>query len=237
MKIKITSTDGIAITSTREWRKYAHPMNPTLQWKDCRSAKELAKSIFDNGTLVPKITSVLERFNIRVPEEMHGIPEKGTKLPWGRSGERKHDLFLKDKDSSIVIGIEAKADESFDESVKNKRENAKKNADEGLNMSKRLDGVLNYLYNDNPPRDKEDLMYQLLSATAGVILEAEEHNIKQACVLFLVFNSDKLSETKKNKNEADWRKFCETMKLDADGGIVKIKGVDCLIVKEQIELT
>ena len=178
----------------------------------------------------------MERFNIPVPEEMHGIPEKATKLPWGKSGNRKHDLFLKDNNSTIVIGIEAKADEPFDKSVKDKRKIAIKNADGGENMSDRLDGILNYLYNNCPPDNKEDLMYQLLSATAGVILEAKAHNIEQVCVMFLVFNSDKLSQKKKNKNDADWQTFCNTMKLDNNGGVITIQGVKCLIIKEQIEL-
>ena len=236
MKIIIESESGKNIDSTNKWGELTPPMNPTLHWQDYHSAKELAKSIFDNGTFVHKITSVLERFNIPLPEEMHGIPEKATKLPWGKSGNRKHDLFLKDNNSTIAIGIEAKADEAFDKSVKNKREQAKMRADGGVNMSNRLDGMLNFLYNDNPPDNKEELMYQLLSATAGVILEAKAHNLKQACVMFLVFNSNRLSPTKKKKNEADWQTFCNTMQLDVNGGIINIKGVDCLIIKEQIEL-
>lgn len=235
MRLFITSKDGKVINTTEDWRKFAPPMNPK-QWQEYRSAQELAKSIFDNKTFVPKITSVLERFNIPVPEEMHGIPEKATKLPWGKSGNRKHDLFLKDNNSTIVIGIEAKADEPFDKSVKDKRKIAIKNADGGENMSDRLDGILNYLYNNCPPDNKEDLMYQLLSATAGVILEAKAHNIEQVCVMFLVFNSDKLSQKKKNKNDADWQTFCNTMKLDNNGGVITIQGVKCLIIKEQIEL-
>lgn len=236
MRIVITTEDGVVINSTEKWRELAPPMEPILHWKDYRSAKELAKSIFENGTLVPKIVSVLERFNIPVPEDMHGVPEKATELRWGCGGPRKHDLFFIDNNSTIVIGIETKADEPFDKSVKDKRKIAKKNADGGKNMSARLDGILNYLYNNYPPDNKEDLMYQLLSATAGVILEAEDKKINQACVMFLIFNSDRLDENKKKKNEEDWQKFCKTMNLDVNGGIINIQGVDCLIIKEQIEL-
>lgn len=236
MRIQITSTDGIVINSTKEWGELAPPMNPELHWQDYHSAKELAKSVFDNKTLAPKISSVLERFNIPVPENIKGIPEKATNLLWGRSGDRKHDLFLFDADSNIIIGIEAKADEPFDKPIYYKRDRAKKNADGGENMSKRLDGISNYLYNDNPPENKENLMYQLLSATVGVVLEAEKRNAKYACVMFLVFNSDKLSPKKKKKNEDDWQNFCRTMKIDKHGGIVNIKGINCLITKEEIEL-
>lgn len=236
MRIHIISNDDVAINSTEEWGEYAPPMNPKLHWQDYHSAKELAKSVFDNNTLAPRISSVLERFNIPVPMDVKGIPEKATNLPWGRSGDRKHDLFLREADSNIVIGIEAKADESFDKPIQYKRNRAKRNADGGENMSKRLDGILNFLYNGNPPENKEDLMYQLLSATAGVVLEATANNAKYACVIFLVFNSNKLSLKKKEKNENDWLTFCRTMNLDAEGGIVNIKGVDCVIVKEQIEL-
>lgn len=237
MKLLITSTDGVTINSTEEWHELAPPMNPALHWQDYHSAKELAKSVFDNGTLAKKISSILEQFKFPIPNEMHGIPEKGTKLPWGRNGDRKHDLLLKDANSSVVVGIEAKADEPFDKSIKYKRNRARINADKGLNMSTRLDGILNYLYDANPPVNKEDLMYQLLSATAGVVLEASYNNINRACIIFLVFNSNKLSPKKKRKNEEDWITFCNTMNLDSQGGIVHIKGVECLIVKEQIDIT
>jgi len=212
-------------------------MNPDLHWQNNRSAKELAKSVFDNGTLVPKLTSVLQRFNFPVPEEMYGSPEKATKLPWGTRGDRKHDLLLKDAHSTIIVGVEAKADEAFDKAVKYKRQLAKKsNEDKGKNMSARLDGIMNFLYNNNPPNNKEDLMYQLLSATAGVILEASENNIKQACVVFLVFNSEILSKTKKSNNEKAWSMFCKSLNIDSKGGVINVNGVECLIVKEQIEL-
>ena len=103
-------------------------------------------------------------------------------------------------------------------------------------MSTRLDGMLNYLYDGNPPKNREDLMYQLLSATAGVIIEANKRGIKKACVVFLVFYSNQLSQSKIAKNEADWCTFCKTINLDKDGGIVEIQGVECLIIKEQIDI-
>lgn len=237
MKLQIKSKNGIAINSTTpDWRNYAPPQNPDKHWQDGHSAKELAKSVFDNKTFIPKIESILKRFSIPVPDEMHGVPEMATKLIWGTRGNRKHDLFLIDNRASMVIGIEAKADESFDKPIKNKRANAKKNADGGANMSTRLDGMLNYLYDGNPPQNREDLMYQLLSATAGVIIEANKRGIKKACIVFLVFYSNQLSQSKIAKNEADWCTFCKTINLDKDGGIVEIQGVECLIIKEQIDI-
>lgn len=167
---------------------------------------------------------------------MSGVPEKATKLPWGRSGDRKHDLLLEDADKSLVIGIEAKADEPFDKSIEKKRLDSQKNADGGANMSERLDGILDLLYGSNLPKNKETLMYQLLSATAGVILEASSKKIKNACALFLVFESDQLDKQKLDKNENDWKEFCKSLNIDENGGIITIKGIRCLIVKEQIHL-
>lgn len=236
MKLHIFTEKGKAITSTNEWHEYAPPLNPERQWKDFRSAKELAKSVFDNATLAPLLETVLNRFKYPVPVEMSGYPEKATKLPWGRSGDRKHDLLLEDADKSLIIGIEAKADEPFDNSIEKKRLDSQKNADGGVNMSKRLDGILNLLYGSNLPKNKETLMYQLLSATAGVILEASNNNFKYACALFLVFESDQLDKQKLEKNEKDWKDFCKSLNIDENGGIITIEGIRCLIVKEQIHL-
>lgn len=103
-------------------------------------------------------------------------------------------------------------------------------------MSKRLDGILDYLYGSNPPKNKETLMYQLLSATVGIILEASNNNFKHACALFLVFESDQLDKRKLDKNETDWKDFCKSLNINENGGIITIEGIKCLIVKEQIPL-
>lgn len=236
MELHIFTEKEIPITSPDKWREYAPPLNPGCQWKDYRSAKELAKSV-ENATLAPLLEKVLNRFNYPVPTEMDGVPEKATKLPWGRSGDRKHDLLLEYADKSLIIGIEAKADEPFDNSIEKKRLDSRKNADGGANMSKRLDGILNFIYGSNLPKNKEALMYQLLSATAGVILEASNNNLKYACALFLVFESKNLDKQKLEKNENDWKDFCKSLNIDENGGVITIEGIRCLIVKEQIHLT
>lgn len=236
MKLNIYSDNGSAITSVKEWRLLAPPMNPDLHWKDYHSAKELAKSIFEYETLGPKISSILQRFEFPIPNVLNGTPEHATTLPWGNSGERKHDLLLKDASSSLVIGIEAKADEPFDKAVKVKRRDSQSNADGGKNMSARLDGIIDYLYEGNPPDNKEEIMYQLISATAGTILEASKNNIKHACIIFLFFDSNRLSKSKKKRNEASWIAFCNSLGISCNGGIISRFGVECLIVKDSILL-
>ena len=44
---------GHEILSVEDWLKYAPPKKGELQWKDKRSAKELARSWFRNGTPNP----------------------------------------------------------------------------------------------------------------------------------------------------------------------------------------
>lgn len=236
MKFKIYSDNGSAITSVKEWRLLAPPMNPDLHWKDYHSAKELAKSIFEHDTLGPKIYSILQRFEFPIPDVLNGTPEHATTLPWGNNGDRKHDLLLKDASSSLFIGIEAKADEPFDKAVKVKRRYSQSNADGGKNMSVRLYGIIDYLYEGNPPDNKEELMYQLISATTGTILEASSNNIKHACIIFLVFDSDRLSRARKKRNEVSWITFCNSLGISCNGDIISRYGVECLIVKDSISL-
>jgi hypothetical protein len=53
---------GHEILSVEDWFKYAPPKRGKLHWKDGRSAKELARSWFRNGTLKPpeELVALLE---------------------------------------------------------------------------------------------------------------------------------------------------------------------------------
>ncbi len=237
MKLIIKSDCGKAVHSTKEWEVLCPPLGQSDQWVDYRSAKELAKSVFDTGTFSKVVNEVLSDMNIPLPSEMYGVPEKPTTLPWGQSGKRKHDLWLYNKQSNIAVSIEAKTDESFDRKLSQKKATSKKkNSDGGFNMNARLDGILDYIYQGKPPRYNGDLHYQLLSATAGAILEAKSKCISRVAVIFLVFKSNMLSKRKLNTNEKAWELFCDSLKLKYSGGTILRDDVNCYITKKEIQL-
>ena len=161
MKLIIKSDCGKAVHSTKEWEELCPPLGKSNQWVDYRSAKELAKSVFDTGTLSEVVKEVLKEVpsdnEISLPSEMYGVPEKPTTLPWGKSGKRKHDLWLYNIQSDIAVSIEAKTDESFDRKLSQKRATSKKkNSDGGSNMNARLDGILDYIYEGTPPKIRKN---------------------------------------------------------------------------------
>ena len=126
MELIIKSDCGKTVHSTKEWEELCPPLGQSNQWVDYRSAKELAKSVFDTGTLSEVVKEVLSDKEIPLPSEMYGVPEKPTTLPWGQSGKRKHDLWLYNIQSKIAVSIEAKTDESFDRKLSQKRATSKK---------------------------------------------------------------------------------------------------------------
>ena len=103
-------------------------------------------------------------------------------------------------------------------------------------MNARLDGILDYIYKGKPPKNKEELHYQLLSATAGAILEAKSMCISWVAIIFLIFKSDMLSKRKLETNEKAWKLFCDSLGLDYSGGTILRDEVNCYITKKEIQL-
>lgn len=100
------------INSVDDWYNFAPPQNPSLHWKDGRSAKELAKYIISGNGCIPKeIEIILSQLGCNPNSIFYGEPEAVTSLE-GRGGGRHYDLLLV-KESEVVIGIEAKSDEDF----------------------------------------------------------------------------------------------------------------------------
>ena len=50
-RVRIEGPNGRAILSVEDWRTYAPPKRGDVQWKDGRSAMELAKAWFRGGVL------------------------------------------------------------------------------------------------------------------------------------------------------------------------------------------
>ena len=100
------------INSVDDWKEFAPPKNPNVQWKDGRSAKELAKYIINGNGYIPKeIEDILLDLGCNTNSIFYGEPEAITSLA-GRGGGRNHDLLLV-QENEVVVGIEAKSDESL----------------------------------------------------------------------------------------------------------------------------
>ena len=180
------------------WYKACPPKKGKTQWADGRSAKELAKYITGSLPLVPaEIENTLSSI-LSCSSEFDWDAEYVTNLPGNGEG-RNHDAIFFNKD--IVITLEAKADETLGNLVEEEIKNA------SVNKLYRISSLLKYIFTDGF-KDYPKLRYQLLTASIGTILEAQNKNCKTAVLLVLVFKSNgKVTEEKVIANHKDVETF------------------------------
>lgn len=186
------------IVDCKSWEKLRPPKKPDIQWKDGRSAKELAKYITNALPSMPlELEDILKNF---VDEDavFDWDAEYVTQLPGAGEG-RNHDAILYNDD--IVVCIEAKADETLGNLVGEEMKRA------SVNKLSRLCSLLKILFKDGF-KDYADLRYQLITASTGTIIEAQKRGTKNAILLVVVFKSkDHTTKEKLENNNMDIQKF------------------------------
>ncbi len=164
--------DGQPIETLDEWSVRGGPQQ-SYQWRDGRSAKECARAWLRTGSpAVPaELTSLFDSHpllaGLRVEE---AVAEIETRLDaYGRG--RVHDLVLTGAtdDRSVVVSVEAKADESFGELVANARAAAVARRPRSR-VPDRIEGLRRALF--GPAAEVDGLRYQLLYGVAGALIEA-----------------------------------------------------------------
>ncbi|MCI6666786.1 MAG: hypothetical protein MSH12_01365 [Romboutsia timonensis] len=181
------------INSVDDWKEFAPPKNPNVQWKDGRSAKELAKYIINGNGYIPKeIEDILLDLGCNTNSIFYGEPEAITSLA-GRGGGRNHDLLLV-QENEVVVGIEAKSDESLGSIVY-------KELFEGVSDNKFT--RINSLYNDIYGYDlykNMDIRYQLLTATVGILKEAQKFKASKAVLIILTLKKENCYDLRRVKS-------------------------------------
>lgn len=163
-KIEIHSVD-------QDWFRLAPPEGGLKQWVDLHSAKELAKYFIHSGGFVPKeIDDYLSQIGadetpfVAEPEKITSLCKDG----FGANGPRHHDLLM--WNHQMVVGLEAKATETLDQYVTEKVKGNMSN-----NQKLRYPGLCKRLLGKEF-EECSDIRYQLLSATAGTLIEAKNGN-------------------------------------------------------------
>lgn len=207
--------DGLAITSLFDWEIRAGPKSSN-HWVDGRSAKEAARAWLDErGDTLPKELSRVLAGHGDFDNVKTWTAEAEVKLKFDDfAGEcRNSDLVVDAIDSkgSFLIAVEAKADEPFSETVaealaaaverylKNERSN-------GLTRIKQLAKALLGPRQAHEPSVK-DLRYQLLTACAGALCEAERRGYTRVLMLIHEFFTDKTSDDLHLRNAYDLNNF------------------------------
>jgi hypothetical protein len=207
-----------AITSLETWREYGGPKDPDKQWVELRSAYELARAWCGDGNAVaaPADFLALLRTHPRLDglEIIEGYAELKTNLRGERGGERNHDLLLvgRTPTETVVFGVEGKADESFDKSLAERWEEARKTIEEKkkpTNWPKRLGRLAPALLGVEPTMPDGTLNpsiaqvpYQLLSALAGTLIEAEDRGAQLAVFVAHTFKTPRTTDERIAANHA-----------------------------------
>ena len=186
--ITIKSNDGKVITGIDDWFSFSPPAKGAKQWKDGRSAKELAKAWFRTGKpqMPDELVSLLQSNSLTHGFQAEvGIPEKETVLDDFKGSGRNHDLILIGKTDTerILIAIEAKTDEAFGEKIGAYMESSEQ-ANPRSQVPERIHQLAMGVFGHT---NVKDLRYQLLHAVAGTLIEAKNQGASVAVLVIHEF--------------------------------------------------
>lgn len=203
------------VVDLEDWRVRAGPKSDD-QWKDGRSAKEAARAWLEAGTqMLPAEVAALLASSPHFGTPTRWAAEPEARLPFDNfPGEpRNSDLVVygTDQHGDYVLAVEAKADEAFGETVGDALSAAmeRKIANSRSNGVLRIEQLATALL--GPQRKGEtslgDLRYQLLTATAGALCEAERHGATRAIVLIHEFVTVATKDDRHAANSVDLDRF------------------------------
>lgn len=201
--MRIENSDGAAITDIAAWEKVFE--KEPHHWKPGRSAHSIADFILHrNGeerlrTLVSAALGEDVEFERAVPE---------LEVRFDKYGKgRVHDLGIYGRTASgvsLFVGVEAKVDESFGDTVSKVYRQAKSREDSGAvtNAPARVEELLAANGLESDPADC-NLRYQLLYATVGTTAADAD-----LCVLVVgVFRTELYAPARGAENLEDYLEF------------------------------
>lgn len=204
----IRSCSGESIHSVEDWLRLAPPQKK-WQWKDGRSAKELAKA-WTRADMPEEFRALLagnERTAGFAAE--YAVPEVVIPLDEFGGNTRHSDLVVYGHTSKekVVIAVEAKADEPFGTQIKPYYD---KKLNSSSKVPARVDQLLGSIFGRQLDEDNGKLRYQLLHAFAGTLIEARERKATLAVFVVHEFHSPQLDHKKLDRNHGDLVAFLNT---------------------------
>ncbi|MFZ0393271.1 MAG: hypothetical protein WAL73_05435 [Terracidiphilus sp.] len=198
------------------------PESRRLHWKEGRSAYELGREWTING--VPATPGCVDELlnshsATRCSVLDRGVTEFETPLPFGSRGARCHDLVLWGArgDSRLLVCVEAKADEPFGGDVAAELQNARKRPvtrfpDRLAWLTACLLGIPAFVDTRQQVLNPQiaNLPYQLLTAVAGTLLEADRQRVDAAVLLIHEFRTHLTSDENLAQNARCLDEFLRT---------------------------
>lgn len=214
---------GYALTTVAQWHRHAPPKRD-IHWKDGRSAKENARAWMDAS---PNLQRDVARTLAACPDI--GVLRKWTAEPEARvpidrfRGEQPNiDLLIvaEDDRGPLVVAVEAKADEPFGNELAEEYERALATFKSKPTSKKlaRIQNLLDRLGVDIQQADVQCLRYQLFTATAAALAEAERQSSDRATLVVHEFMTSLTRQDRRERNSADLDRFLATA-LNHRGGL------------------
>jgi hypothetical protein len=204
----ILGRQGQQIRSVDEWFRYAPPKMGSKHWKDGRSAKELAKAWLKTGVpRMPDEFAALLRSQASTMDFVveTAFPERITGLHAFGGGPRNHDLILLGRagERRVLVSVEAKADESFGELIREELRTAKPSS----KVPDRIDLLSQSIFGRPIDPALGNLRYQLVHGLAGTLIEARNQKASLAVFVVHEFISSQTRSDEVDRNHADFAAF------------------------------
>lgn len=206
---------GRPLITLDEWRSSCFDGAKRHHWKDGRSAKENARAWIDAAPdLPPDIAQVLAACRDIGPlRRWCAEPEACVRID-GFDGPPNIDLLVvgEDHHGPVVIAIEAKADEEFGKELADQYRRARANrvSNPRSNAVARIEVLLDRFALDIEDPHVLRLRYQLFTATAAALKEAELRSSKRAVLIVHEFVTSRTRPEKRKRNAEDLDRFLAT---------------------------
>jgi hypothetical protein len=202
------------ILSLADWETHAPPKSPG-QWVDGRSAMEVARAWLESHDDMPPEVCAALRAHRDFGPVLTWDAEPEAKLRFDSfSGEpRNSDLavIVSDAHGKYVLAVEAKADEPYGEIMAKAMMAAQKrmSANPRSKGVTRIQNLMAGLFPETVVGAIADdkLRYQLLTATAGALAEAQRRDMSRAVLLVHEFLTSRTTDSRHQRNSLDLQAF------------------------------
>ena len=231
--MKIHNKLGTVITNLETWETAFLEVDDSKHWKPGRSAcclgkyfdperkdgEELLRSVLGQ---IPSLGDIV--FGV-------GIIEFESKFDQYKGRGRFHDLAVWGHDGTkkFFVGIEAKVDETFGDTIAEARAKAEARGSTSNGVA-RIDGLKEKYLAGVDKETVSELRYQLLFYLAGSVRQAERGGAEIAVMPVIVFHSDLYHEKKGDANKKAYLKFFRTLGFDEstlENGMAMFSKVVC----------
>lgn len=211
------------ISSPADWLRLAGPKKGAAQWKEGRSALECA-NVWCNALphVPPEIASLFSR-HPDFGDMNYVAAEPEARLPFDQlKGEvRNADVVVdaSDQHGPIALTVEAKADETFGETIPDAlaaaiERNLVNERSRGVLRIEQLVAALLPARKNGWPSVRT-LRYQLLTATAGTLALASRIKADRAVLIIQEFHTDQTTTAKHQSNARDLDAFVHRLSAGA----------------------